>query len=330
MFSTNIFSMDLPMNSIDDVKKNKIGVIAFQIIAVMALGALSYSTFGLYHTLYALMKGAASILFLTPIFGGLHVMRMESISTEDQSLKGYQRQVSDAYKNLLKTEKEIYPGKEFTQPRLYLDRSSTINAYAMSYFNPYAAIQSYYTGKKEPYYVEVIVVNEGLLKKLEQNNNISVSGILAHELGHIRNKDSLLRYLPAAVDSLLTVIENMLAAKQKENEKKQPNNEQPNNEQRKKDNQNYDLKRLGLYVLKSSVNMFVNLFASRVCEYMADNYAVELGEGESLKSGLKAIEGNSTWLAKYTPVLLSTHPKTDERIKMIDESMRKKEQAIRP
>ena len=170
----------------------------------------------------------------------------------------------------------------------------------------------------------MIVVNEGLLKKLEQNNNISVSGILAHELGHIRNKDSLLRYLPAAVDSLLTVIENMLAAKQKENEKKQPNNEQ-----RKKDNQNYALKRMSLNVLKSSVNMFVNLFASRVCEYMADNYAVELGEGESLKSGLKAIEGNSTWLAKYTPVLLSTHPKTDDRIKMIDKSMTKKADAIR-
>lgn len=63
---------------------------------------------------------------------------------------------------------------------------------------------------------------------------------------------------------------------------------------------------------------FGKLFGSRRCEYRADRYAYEIGEGEGLYSFLYKILDMNYESNGFFKVLRSTHPATAERIRKID------------
>lgn len=330
----------LAINSIDDVKTNKIAVIAFQSIAVIALGLIGFYSVGLLNLALGLFSSVAGIFFITPFVAGFHLNKstMELLSKDQDDVKENDQDktlILEKYQALLEEEKKLFPLKNFSQPSLYFDRSDQINAYAISYINPYASIQSYITGKKSPYFVEAIVVNKRLLdelkKKKESGNRSGLSGILAHELGHIRNKDSFLRYLPAMIDGFFNLVEFALDHKMTKQNQQQKMKSKSKDDQQQDNSKNYVVKKLALTVLKPIFNTLVNLFVSRTCEYLADDYAVQLNQGDSLVAGLNAISPNEKTdsTLKSLMVLFSTHPPTDQRIKIINNSLSQKTDAIR-
>jgi len=84
---------------------------------------------------------------------------------------------------------------------------------------------------------------------------------------------------------------------------------------------------MGLFAPLSSISKFLNNYHTRVMEYQADRFAVNLGYAEPLKEGLKILVGknkkdmNPDWLyATYN----YSHPATVERLAQIDAAVAKK------
>ena len=192
-------------------------------------------------------------------------------------------------------------------PRVYLIPSEQPNAFA--------------TGRSPK--KAVIAVTEGLLRYLPREQ---VRGVLAHEMGHIANRDILVMTIAAMIGAAISAIANILQFSMLFGGD---------------DDDNNPLGIVGVLVaiiVAPLAAMILQLAVSRQREYLADATAAQyLGEGRplaealaTLERGVEAVPMNvnpateALYIAnplskKGLSALFSTHPPMGERIRRLRE-----------
>jgi heat shock protein HtpX len=188
-------------------------------------------------------------------------------------------------------------------PRLYIIHEDQPNAFATGR-NPENA---------------AVAVNTGLLNLMSREE---VAGVIAHELAHIKNRDTLIMTITATVAGAISMIANfgLFFSGSREN-----NNQGPG-----------IIASLALMILAPLAAMVVQMMISRTREYAADRLAGEIvGNPLWLASGLQRLEQGVHAIqnarAEYNPAtaplfiinplsgarmdnLFSTHPNTQNRV----------------
>jgi heat shock protein HtpX len=190
-------------------------------------------------------------------------------------------------------------------PRVYLIPSEQPNAFA--------------TGRSPK--KAVVAVTEGLLRYLPRDQ---VRGVLAHEMGHIANRDILVMTIAAMIGAAISAIANILQFSMFFGGDDEDNN---------------PLGIVGVLVaiiVAPLAAMILQLAVSRQREYLADATAAQyLGEGRpladalgTLQRGVEAVPMNvnpateALYIAnplsrKGLGALFSTHPPMEERIRRL-------------
>ncbi len=167
----------------------------------------------------------------------------------------------------------------------------------------------------------VVAVNQGLLDMLDRSE---VEGVIAHEIGHIRHRDTLTMAIVATVAGAIMAIAMVMRFAAIFGGGSDERGASP-------------LVLLGLAIVAPFAAMMVQMGISRVREYEADRFAAELiGTGTGLQSALRDLhKGNLVRpsrmpesaahmcivnpLAGVTKSLFSTHPPVEKRIAALEE-----------
>lgn len=196
-------------------------------------------------------------------------------------------------------------------PRLYIIHEDQPNAFATGR-NPENA---------------AVAVNTGLLNLMSREE---VAGVIAHELAHIKNRDTLIMTITATIAGAISMIANfgMFFSGSREN-----NNQGPG-----------IIASIALMILAPLAAMVVQMMISRTREYAADRLGGEIvGNPLWLASGLQRLEQGVHAIpnarAEYNPAtaplfiinplsgermdnLFSTHPNTGNRVAALVEQAR--------
>lgn len=191
---------------------------------------------------------------------------------------------------------------QLPMPKVYIIESEQPNAFATGR-NPENA---------------AVAVNTGLLQRLKPDE---VEGVIAHELAHIKHRDTLIMTVTATFAGAISMLANfgMLFG---------GNRERPN-----------PLATIAIMILAPMAAMVVQMAISRSREYEADRMGAEIsGKPKSLASALANISNDAKLIdnikAENNPAsahmfiinplhlravdgLFSTHPKTEERIRRL-------------
>lgn len=167
--------------------------------------------------------------------------------------------------------------------------------------------------------VAVVCVNEGLLSLMNQREVVSV---VAHEIGHIRNRDTLTMTVVAAFATFISFLANIAwLIPRGDNEERNP------------------LVDLLMMFLAPVVATIIQLAVSRTREFAADRAAAELtGDPNSMIEALRRLESGTRQVPSYTAQpatahmyiaapfrgggfmkLFMTHPPTEDRIRALSE-----------
>ena len=201
---------------------------------------------------------------------------------------------------------ELTSKANLPMPRLYIIPSNNANAFA--------------TGRSER--KAVVAVTTGLLKLL---NKDELKGVLAHELGHIKNKDILISSIAATIAGVISYIAMM--ARWAAIFGGFGGNS---------DNQSNILELLALAIIAPVVAMIIQFAISRSREFLADETGAKIaGSPYGLASALEKLEQNvkhhpfkktgttqatahlfinNPFNSKSIFELFSTHPSSSKRI----------------
>ncbi len=193
-------------------------------------------------------------------------------------------------------------------PKLYVIESQATNAFA--------------TGKGPE--SGIVCVTTGILQKL---NREELSGVIAHELGHIKNYDIRLMTITSLLVGLLGSLINyfhyssMFSSRDNNREDRNPI---------------FGIIGMALIIFAPIVGTLLQLAISRSREFMADATAVDLTKNpDGLISALKKISDSHTQFSQANTAtaslyisnpfskntfgsLFSTHPPIEERIKALE------------
>ncbi len=195
-------------------------------------------------------------------------------------------------------------------PRLYIIPTATPNAFATGRSPEHAAV----------------AVTEGILHLTDQRE---LAGVIAHELSHVRNRDTLISTVAATMAGLITHAVQMLFwfggtfLSRGDDEEGNP------------------LATLGLLLIAPIAAMLLQLAISRSREYAADaSGAALMGDPDALADALEKLEHGvdrvpfnhspaTAHLWVVSPLrgggalsLFSTHPPTQERVRRLREMAR--------
>jgi heat shock protein HtpX len=197
---------------------------------------------------------------------------------------------------------------QMPMPRLWLVADMSPNAFA--------------TGRSPKH--GVVAVNQGLLNMLDKRE---VEGVIAHELAHIANRDTLTMAITASIAGAIGMIANMVQfaamfgglGGNSDEEGMSP------------------IAALALAFVAPLMAMVIQMAISRAREYEADKFAARLvGTGEGLSSALMKLERGAAAVPSHMPAsaahmcivnplmgglgkLLSTHPPIQERVRRLRE-----------
>lgn len=211
------------------------------------------------------------------------------------------------YPKLHSMVEEICKQADLPKPRIYIVPSTTPNAFATG---P--------TKKKA-----VVAVTEGILDLLTYDE---LKGVLAHELGHIKNRDMLITTIAATIAATISYIASMARFAAIFGGGRDDNNGRSN-----------ILSLLLLGILTPVIAMIIQLAISRKREYLADERGARLiKHGEYLAKALEKLEyankrnpmriGSQTmsslfivnpYFGKAFINIFSTHPDIESRIKRL-------------
>lgn len=201
--------------------------------------------------------------------------------------------------------RELAMRAEIPMPRIFLMASEQPNAFA--------------TGRNPEH--GVVAVTEGILRILTERE---LRGVLAHEIGHIKNRDILISTIAATVAGAVAYIANMLqwTAIFGGGDDDAPN----------------PIAALGLAIVAPIAATLVQLGISRSREYLADEAGARIsGDPEALASALEKLERAAHHVPPATSVpataslfivnpfsgtrglvsLFSTHPPMADRIRRL-------------
>lgn len=191
-------------------------------------------------------------------------------------------------------------------PKLYITPSQQPNAFA--------------TGRDESH--AAVAVTEGLFRIL---NRDELTGVLAHELAHIKNRDILIGSIAAAFAGAITIISNVIqwGAVFGRHDDNGPGN---------------FLAMIVMAILAPIAALIVQMAISRSREYLADETGAYLADNPKglanallkLESGARAVPMQTNPATSHLFIvnplsgasvakLFSTHPPTSERVKRLNE-----------
>ncbi len=207
--------------------------------------------------------------------------------------------------------REVAQTAQLPMPRIYIIPQQGANAFATGR-NPQNA---------------VVAVTEGILNLLSHEE---LKGVLAHELGHVKNRDILLGSIVAAVAGAIMMLSNMArwTAMYGGNSRDRNRNSGGGNA----------IALLAVTILAPIAAMIIQMAISRSREYLADETGAKfLHNGLPLANALKKLEAQ----AKHRPIqanpqsahmfivnplsgqslltLFSTHPPLQARIKKLEQ-----------
>lgn len=169
----------------------------------------------------------------------------------------------------------------------------------------------------------VVAVTTGILSILDESE---LRGVLAHELGHIKNRDTLITTVAATVAGAISYMTHILfffgGAGSDDDEGTNP------------------LAALALLILSPFIALILQMAISRTREYRADEFGADLaGGGEPLARALLKLEQMSgrvrpqslqpelaplyivhPFTARGLGRLFSTHPSTEDRVRRLMKS----------
>lgn len=168
----------------------------------------------------------------------------------------------------------------------------------------------------------VVAVNEGLLHLLDRDE---VEGVVAHELAHVKHRDTLTMAIVATVAGAVSVIASILQFAAIFG----PRDEEGNS----------PLAALAVAMVAPLMAMMIQMGVSRAREYEADRLAAEMvGTGRGLRDALLRLERGVAAVPGHMPAqaahmcivnpfaglggvagLFSTHPPVAERVRRLDE-----------
>src|SRR5581483_8778245 len=261
---------------------------------LIAIGALLGGSFIYLFVVFAVLMNVFGYWFSDKI--ALAASRAKPVSEEE---------APDLYRIL----RDLTQLAELPMPRVYLIPSEQPNAFA--------------TGRNASH--AAVAVTEGLLRYLPQDQ---VRGVLAHELGHVKNRDILVTTIAAMVAAAISAIANILQFSFLFGGFSSDDEENP-------------LGFIGLLatiILAPLAAMLLQLAVSRQREYLADATAARLmGTGRPLAEALETLEkGVQAVPMAVNPAtaslyivhpfrgqgiqnLFSTHPPLGERIRRLRE-----------
>ena len=191
------------------------------------------------------------------------------------------------------------------------------------YVSPDPSPNAFATGRNPAH--AAIAVNEGLLRILDEEE---LYGVLAHEFGHVRNRDILISSVVAVLAGTITMIANVaqwgLMFGGRDDRNQSPLGA---------------IAALAMIILAPLAALLIQLAVSRSREYQADRTGAEVsGDPMALASALRKLERASEVVPSQTaqpafahlyivnPLrgsgwagLFSTHPPVEERIRRLEE-----------
>lgn len=194
------------------------------------------------------------------------------------------------------------------------------------YIIPEQAPNAFATGRNPEH--AAVACTEGLLRLL---NRDEITAVLAHELGHVRNRDTLIMVVAATIGGAISMIANIAqwglifgGGRSSDDEGGHP-----------------AAALIGIIVAPIAA-MLIQMAISRSREFMADEQGARLsGQPLALAAALRKIEGYAKQAPMHhgTPAtahlfiinpftagafarLFSTHPSTDERIARLEQMAR--------
>lgn len=231
-------------------------------------------------------------------FSSSLVLKMQKATPLDLSQYGY----------IERNVRQLCLEQNLPTPKLYFVDTPIPNAFA--------------TGRS--YKHSVVAVTRGITELL---NEQELRAVLAHELGHIKNRDMLVSAIAATVAGAISVLAELafwgtalFGGNNEENENTGAN--------------------IAMIILAPMAALIIQMAVSRSREYGADAYGKELlGSGEELANALEKLESFKPHLKNYKPHpkeeatahlmftnlfhsqglarLFSSHPPTEERVKRL-------------
>jgi heat shock protein HtpX len=275
-----------------------------QIKTVLLLGGLT----GLFLAIGALVGGRTGLLIGLIFAGGMNFV---SYWWSDKIvLKMYRAKEADKneYSELYSMIDEIRHSAHLPMPKIYVIPNNQANAFA--------------TGRNPKH--AAVAVTTGILKLLERNE---LKGVLAHEMGHVKNRDILISTIAATIAGVISYIAMMarwsaifggFGGR---------------------DGDNNLIELLVLAIIAPIMAMIIQFSISRSREFLADETGAKLvRDPYSLASALEKIENNvhhnplrqmgttdatahlfihNPFKGKSIMNLFSTHPSTKERCKRL-------------
>ncbi len=271
-----------------------------QLKTVLLLGALT----GLFLFLGQYFGGRSGLLFALIFAGGMNFVSYWWSHKIVLKMYGAKEADQNKHSELYSTVREISHAAQLPMPKLYIIDTPQSNAFA--------------TGRNKHH--AVVAVTTGILQLLNKNE---LRGVLAHEMGHIKNNDILISSVAAMIAGVISYIAMMarwgaifggFGGR---------------------DNNNNILELIALAIIAPIMALIIRTAISRSREYMADETGAKLVKDPfSLATALEKIErsvkhhpfkrtGNSEATAHLfisNPLrkssfieLFSTHPLTHKR-----------------
>ncbi|MGL5544048.1 MAG: zinc metalloprotease HtpX [Cetobacterium sp.] len=205
--------------------------------------------------------------------------------------------------------KKLSESAGLPMPKVYMINESQPNAFATGR-NPHHA---------------AVAVTRGLVELMDDNE---LSGVIAHELGHVSNRDILIQSVAATLAGAIAYMANMakwaaiFGGRRRDDE----------------DSSGGIFGLLAITIFAPLAAMLIQMAISRSREYKADNFGAKVsGNPRYLANALRKLESYSTRIPMdavpatenmfiVSPLagnkmasLFSTHPSTAERIKRLEE-----------
>jgi heat shock protein HtpX len=265
---------------------------------------------GLFLAIGYALGGQGGMMIALVMAGGMNIFSWWNSDKMVLKMHGAREVDDQNAPELVAMVRRLAQNADLPMPRVYIMDNDQPNAFATGR-NPENA---------------AVAATTGLLNRL---NDDEIAGVMAHELAHIKNRDTLLMTITATIAGAISMLGNfafMFGGNHQQDSEGRSNPLGP-------------IVAIAMMILAPLAAMLVQMAISRSREYEADRVGAEIsGQPAALASALQNIEHQASridnWQAENNPAtahlfiinplharavdgLFRTHPSTEERVRRL-------------